>query len=226
MVDKADQLLAAASLANKIGRRISFLSFLQKLTPKSDTVQAVDLGMKIVAEGLAYNYLQGQPDGGIKDLAAGLAQYSQDNLMRVVALICIDGLIPLGPDFLDVTGDVLRKLSVRDLGSNPIYERIRDVIPGSSQSDHLNFVQEMFANSQGWIRDFQRERGINRGNVTSSLGKVIDLADETLDYVGAFLDATTNYYAHTGGTDSGPNPNWRCGKRGLGSRPWDFRPGH
>ena len=48
------------------------------------------------------------------------------------------------------------------------------------------------------FRGLQLDRGSTCGGVTSRLASAINIADETLDYVGAFLDATTNYYAHTG----------------------------
>ena len=46
-LDKADAALGAAAMANKIGEKISFLGFLNKLTPSADTTQAVDLSIKI-----------------------------------------------------------------------------------------------------------------------------------------------------------------------------------
>ena len=42
------------------------------------------------------------------------------------------------------------------------------------------------------------DRGLTPRKVTRNLRRVIDFTDDKLDYVGAFLDATTNYYAHTG----------------------------
>lgn len=34
--------------------------------------------------------------------------------------------------------------------------------------------------------------------ILGSLGQYVELADNKLDYVAAFLDASTNYYEHTG----------------------------
>ena len=46
--------------------------------------------------------------------------------------------------------------------------------------------------------DFVESRGINPQNVLTSLQNFVEIADDKLDYVGAFLDMTTNYFEHTG----------------------------
>ena len=100
IVDKTDTALAAAALANKIGDRIGFLSFLNKLLPKADNVQSFDLGMKLVVEMLAYAQLNGLPRDGVAQFASSLKNYSGANLMRMAALVAVDGVLPLGPDFV------------------------------------------------------------------------------------------------------------------------------
>ncbi len=54
-IDRADSAIGAAALANKVGEKISFLSFLNQLTPKADTVQSIDLSLKLVVELIAFS---------------------------------------------------------------------------------------------------------------------------------------------------------------------------
>ena len=49
--------LGMAALANKAGELLSILSFLSAITPKADTTQSIDLAMKIIAEVMAFQYL-------------------------------------------------------------------------------------------------------------------------------------------------------------------------
>ena len=49
-VDSADKAIAAAALADKIGDTFRFIPFLDKLTPKADSVQSIDLKLKLVTE--------------------------------------------------------------------------------------------------------------------------------------------------------------------------------
>ncbi len=51
-VDGSDRMLAAASLAHQLGDSVGVLNFLSKITPEPDSLQALDLGLKIAAEGL------------------------------------------------------------------------------------------------------------------------------------------------------------------------------
>jgi hypothetical protein len=100
MVDSADSALGAAALANQVGEKISLLGFLNKVTPNPDKAQAIDLSLKIVVELVAFCQINGIPGDSIGDFVKALGEYSGESLMRIAALICIDGLLPLGPDFI------------------------------------------------------------------------------------------------------------------------------
>ncbi len=197
-VDVMDMALGTAALAQKAGEAIPFLSFLSKVTPKADTTQAVDLALKLVTEGVAFGLLNGLPTQNMGQFVDALKSYAGASIMRMAALVCIDGLVPLGPDFLIGTQNVLGKLSPGELERNGMFQRISSVIPGASAGDKLGFIGNGVAAAQGWANQFVASRGLNPQAVLGSMRKFIDIADDKLDYVGAFLDLTTNYYAHTG----------------------------
>lgn len=197
-VDDADKLTAAAALGNKVGEKIPFLSFLSRITPKADTVQTVDLGMKLVVEVVAFCQINGIPGDSIGDFVKALADYSGESLMRMTALICFDGLVPLGPDFLRTTLSLLERLSPSDLEKNRIYKDIHSTLPGDTPSHHLGFIQQSFDSTREWMRSFIADRNISLDRVVGSLKHYVDVTDDKLDYLGGFLDLTTNYYEHTG----------------------------
>ncbi len=200
-VDKADAALGAAAMANKVGEKISFLSFLSNLTPKADTTQSIDLGVKLVAELVAFSLIKGIPTdkASIEQFASVLAgSYSGEALMRMAALVCLDGIVPLGPDFTRKAGSILGSIGTSDLEGNAAFKRIGELIPGDSVTGQLGFINESFESVQDWINNLISSRGLTSEKVVGSLSQYIDVADETLDYLAAFLDMTTNYYAHTG----------------------------
>ncbi|NJN68237.1 MAG: hypothetical protein HC884_16745 [Chloroflexaceae bacterium] len=197
-VDDADKLTATAALGHKIGEKIPFLSFLSRITPKADTAQTVDLGMKLVVEVVAFCQINGIPGDSVGDFVRALAEYSGESLMRMTALICFDGLIPLGPDFLRTTHSLLERLSPADLEKNRIYKDVESLLPGDSPSGKLGFVTQSFDATREWMSSFIADRGISLDRVVGSLKHYVDIADDKLDYLGGFLDLTTNYYEHTG----------------------------
>ena len=67
-VDSVQGLGGFASFVNKIGESVGFLSFLQKITPQADTTQAVDFGVKLVTEIVAFCKINGIPGDRITDL--------------------------------------------------------------------------------------------------------------------------------------------------------------
>ena len=199
-LDKADAALGAAAMANKIGEKISFLGFLNKLTPSADTTQAVDLSIKIVAELVAFCKLNGMPTmDSLGDFSAALAEeYSGPSLMRMVALVCFDGLIPLGPDFVDRVGDIIGGMSSAGLQQNPLFKRVNNLIPGDGTEGKLDFIGNSFDAVRGWMSNLVSSRGLDPQMIIDSLQNFVDIADDKLDYLAAFIDLTTNYFEHTG----------------------------
>ena len=114
----------------KIAENIKFLSFLEKLTPKADTTQAVDLGLKLVAEIVAFCSLNGIPGDSVGDFVESLSNYRHEALMRMGALICVDGVLPLGPDFVSKALGMLDKSGASDLAGSERFQRVRGLIPG------------------------------------------------------------------------------------------------
>ncbi|MFG3816509.1 hypothetical protein [Limnothrix redekei] len=194
-VDTAASALGAAAMANKVGQDISFLGFLQNLTPKPEKAQAIDLGMKIVVELLAYCQINGIPGDSIGDFLGSLADYGGESKMRMAAMVCLDGLVPLGPNFIKAAGDWIGSATQSSMEENEAFRNIQKMIPGT---DKVAFVGQAFNSVSSWMGNFVSDRGLSPQTVLQHLQGFVDIADDKLDYVGAFLDMSTNYYYHTG----------------------------
>ena len=197
-VDKTDYALGAAALANKVSEKIPFFGFLDKMTPKADKAQTIDLCLKLVVELVAFCQINGIPGDSIGDFVASLADYSGESLMRMAALVCFDGLIPLGPNFIMQAQSTLSGLSPSDLEKNQTFSQINDSIPGNNSAGKLNFIGQSFDSVKGWMSNFVASKGLTPEKVANNLQGFIEVADDKLDYLGAFLDVSTNYYEHTG----------------------------
>ncbi len=197
-VDSAGSALGAAALANKIGEKVPLLGFLDRLTPKADKAQTIDLCLKLVTELVAFCQINGIPGDSIGDFVGSLGDYSGESLMRMAALVCLDGLIPLGPDFILKAQSVLAGLKPADLEQNQTFQRLRALIPGGNAAGQLGFITQSFTSTQGWMSNFVAQRNLTPEKVVSNLQRFVEVSDDKLDYLGAFLDMTTNYYEHTG----------------------------
>ncbi|MDF2386508.1 hypothetical protein JMG10_33900 [Nostoc ellipsosporum NOK] len=197
-VDNTDKILGAAALANKVGEKIPLLGFLNSVTPKPDKAQTIDLCLKLVAEIVAFCQINGIPGDSIGDFVASLGEYSGESLIRMVALICVDGLIPLGPDFISKAISGLSQTSPQELEQNSTFQGIKDVIPGSNAGSKLNFIGESFDSVKGWMNGIVASNGLTPQKVVHHLQNFVEIADDKLDYLAAFLDVSTNYYEHTG----------------------------
>jgi len=194
-VDNADNALAAAAMAEIISEKIPFLSFLGGLTPKADTTQSVDLVLKIVAELIAYSKLNGLELNPGKFVADLKENYTGSAKMRMMGLVCLDGLAPLGVEFLQKVQDTLDGEDESGLEDNPIFKAVSGFIPGD---DKIGFVRDTFGAVSGWMDNLVGSVGLTPKKIFDRLGGFIDLSDDTLDVVAVFLDKTTNYYEHTG----------------------------
>jgi hypothetical protein len=197
-VDAGANALGAAAMANQVGGDIGFLGFLQNVTPKAETAQTIDLGIKIVAEVVSFCQINGIPGDSIGDFLGALGDYSGESLMRIAALVCFDGLIPLGPNFIQKALGGLGNASPAELEGNQSFRGLQDAIPGGDTGGKLGFINESFNSVSGWMGDFVNSRGINTDDVVANLRNFVNIADDKLDYVAAMLDMGTNYYTHTG----------------------------
>lgn len=198
-VDKTDYALGAAALANKVGDKIPLLGgLLTSLSMKPDKAQTIDLCLKLVVELVAFCQINGIPGDSIGDFVASLGEYSGENLMRMAALVCFDGLIPLGPNFIMQAQSTLSNSSPSDLEQNQTFSSIKDSIPGDSSDGKLNFIGESFDSVKGWMSNFVASKDLTPDKVVNNLQGFVQIADDKLDYLAAFLDMSTNYFEHTG----------------------------
>jgi hypothetical protein len=197
-IDSAGTALGTAALANKVGEKVPLLGFLNSLTPKPDKAQSIDLALKLVVEIVAFCQINGIPGDSIGDFLASLADYSKESLMRMAALVCFDGLIPLGPDFIRTVTNSLSSLNPGELQQNQAFKQIRELIPGGNADGQLSFIGQSFDSVKGWMGNFVTSHDLTPQKVSHSLQSFIEIADDRLDYLAAFLDMATDYYVHTG----------------------------
>ena len=198
-VDSADSALGTAALANKVGNKIPLVGgLLTKVTPNPDKAQALDLCIKLVVELVAFCQINGIPGDSIGDFVTSLADYSGESLMRMAALICVDGLIPLGPDFILKAQSILNNTSPKELGSNSTFKQVQELIPGNNTNSQLSFIGESFDSVKGWMSNFVEDRNLTPNAIFGKFQGFLEFSENKLDYVAAFLDMTTNYYEHTG----------------------------
>jgi hypothetical protein len=197
-VDFVQGVGGVAAMLSKVGESVSFLSFLDKITPKADKTQAVDLGIKLVTEIACFCQINGLPGDSVGDFLESLADYKHEALMRMATLICIDGLIPLGPDFLDKGLALLDKSGVTELEKNSRFNQIKEYIPGKNTAEQLGFMQKGMSSVKGWMQSFISSKSLSVDKIVGGLRSSLPGIESKLDYLGAFLDMTVNYYEHTG----------------------------
>ena len=197
-VDSASGALGAAALANKIGQDISFLGVLKNLTPKPEKAQSIDLCVKLVVELVAFCQINGIPGDSIGDFLAALKDYGGESLMRMAALVCFDGLIPLGPDFALKGLSAIQTMSPSDLDHNQTFKGVKDLIPGGNTAGKLGFITQSFESTKGWMDNFVAAHNLTPEKVVNNLTKFVEISKDKLDYLGAFMDIYVKYYEHTG----------------------------
>jgi hypothetical protein len=190
LVDNAQGVAGFAALASKV-------KFLEKLTPRADTAQAIDAGVKFVAELTTFCLVNGIPGDSISDFVGSLLAAEKEDRMRLCAWIAYDGLIPLGPGFLGKILDGVRGLSESALGSHGRFARIAQFLPGSL-GQQKQLVEGSLEAARGSVEQFVSERGLTQGSLLERLREQIEVTDNRLDYVAAVLDMATNTFEHTG----------------------------
>lgn len=198
-VDSASGALASAALANKVGSGIPiFGNLVGSLTPKPEKAQSIDLTVKLVTELVAFCQINGIPGDSIGDFLAALGDYGGESLMRMAALVCFDGLVPLGADFIGKGLNAIDNTSPGELEGNQTFKGVKDLIPGNDTAQKKGFITQSFDSVKGWMSGFVSSRNLTQESVVHNLSRYVDIAGDKLDYLGAFLDITVKYYSHTG----------------------------
>src|SRR5690606_35226256 len=139
----------------------SFLSIFGKVTPKPDTTQAVDAALKLAAEVAAFATLRGLPVGSLAEaqaFPAALATYARADMMRLAAWITIDGLLPLGPGFVQKIVEIVRGVDTSVLTANPLFASLRDVLPGGTAEEQKGFVLAALGSGAAYVSEFVAAR--------------------------------------------------------------------
>ncbi len=200
-VDTADKAVAAAVAANAVGNTFSFLGFLDRLTPKPDTVQAIDAALKLAAEVAAFATLRGLPIHSLAEaqaFPAALATYAKADMMRLAAWITIDGILPLGPEFVQKIVSIVQGVDTSSLASNPLFGALRSHLPGGSVEEQKGFLLSTLGSGASYVSSFVAARGLTRESLASTLGSLVNVADKGMDALAAGLDVSTDYFSHTG----------------------------
>ena len=197
-VDRIDKKLASVALANTVGGQVRWLRFLERITPKDDKVQGLDLSLKLAAELAAFCLINGIPGDSIGDFVKALGEYGKDSRMRMVALASLDGVVPFGSDFLDRAVSILNSAGADDLQQNKLYQSVEAFLPGTSPAEKKSLIEKNFDATRGWMQNLVSQSGLTQDKVIDSLSSVVDMTDRKMDYLAAFLDMTTDYFEHTG----------------------------
>lgn len=209
VVDRVDQATAAVSAASTAMSAVSgllggfggFGKVIEEVTPKPETTQAVDAGLKLVAELLAFSRLHGLPSmdvEGIAHFANALADYGRYDLIRISAWVVFDGVLPLGPDFMSDITRTWRGLATSALSSSSLFDAVGDRIPGDNMQDKQGFVVSTLETTGDWVNGFIQEKGLTRGGVMAQVESLSGLGAGSMDVVAAAIDASTDVTAHTG----------------------------
>lgn len=201
LVDTVDTVAAGAAVASKVGSMFGSLSFLEKFTPKPETTQAIDAGLKLVAELTAFGLVNGVPSmsvDGVARFTGALADYARYDLIRIAAWVVFDGVVPLGPDFVGKLVGTWKGLANDQLMSNAAFKQLSDKLPGNSADEKKAFVVHAIDQTGAWVGRFIQEKGITQQAVLKNLEGAMGVAAGGMDYVAAAIDASTAYFSHTG----------------------------
>lgn len=198
LVDDVDRIAGAASLANQASKKFSFLNFLDRITPDDELTQSIDAGVKFVAELAAFTSLHGIPGDSVSDFVGSLGNAAHADRMRLTAWLMIDGVLPLGPDFISKISDKIQGAGENTLTSNPLFTKISSFLPGTSIADKKGLILQSLSGAKGWANSLVSKNGLTRDLIFDKVRKYVDVGDKGMDVVAAGLDMTTNYFEHTG----------------------------
>jgi len=184
-------------LANVAGA-LPLVKRLAVLTPASQTLQAVDLSLKVAAEMLAFTQVNGLPGDSFAAFGDSLREYAGEARVRMAALVCFDALLPLGDNALHRLDGLLGQVGSRELHQLPSYVGMASLLPGRGDAAHLSFVRRGVDQWLGWADGFAADLGLSGQRAVRALETTIGPWHGGMEQLATFLDAFTDTYSHTG----------------------------
>jgi len=184
-------------LANVAGA-LPLVKRLAVLTPASQTLQAVDLSLKVAAEMLAFTQVNGLPGDSFAAFGDSLREYTGEARVRMAALVCFDALLPLGDNALHRLDELLGQVGSRELHQLPSYAGMASLLPGRGDAAHLSFVRRGVDQWLGWADGFVGDLGLSGQRAVRALETTIGPWHGGMEQLATFLDAFTDTYSHTG----------------------------
>jgi hypothetical protein len=195
-IDSASTVAGVAAFASMAGQRFEILSFLNDVTPKPDTTQALDAALKFAGELVAFTLTNGLPGDSVGDFVSALGSYGKEEKMRLAAWLAIDCVLPLGPDFFLKITDALDG-PLEDLENNRVFRFVSEHLPGGL-GEQRDTIKRNLEESRGHLEGMVASQGISQESVLDKVREYLELADDKLDIAAAALDLATNTFEHTG----------------------------
>lgn len=196
VVDDLDKLVGTASFLDQVAQRVSFLGFLDRLIPKPETMQAVDAGAKLLAELVGFTSMNGLPGDSVSDFAKSLANAAHEDRLRLTTWVIADGVLPFGPDFVQLIVDRVGSTSIDDLQQSQLFRQVSGLLPGGSSAKDL--MVSTIEGAGDWVGSVLTDRGLDQASVGAAFQDILDVGEGTFDVMAAAIDVGTNYFEHTG----------------------------
>ncbi len=197
-VNRSQKAAGGLRVLANIGGALPLVKRVADLTPTSDTLQAVDLSLKVAAEMLAFTQVNGLPGDSFGDFAAALNEYAGEARVRMAALICFDALLPLGDQALERLDSLLGQAGKGDLRQLPAYGAMASMLPGRGDEAHLGFLRKGVDQWLGWAGGFVGQLGLTGQKAVRALESTLGPWQGGFEQMATFLDAFTDTYQHTG----------------------------
>ncbi len=196
LVDSVGTMAGALTMTHQLGQKFDW-GLLKDHTPKPDTAQAVDAGLKFAAELVTFTLTNGLPGDSVADFARAVQQYEKEDVMRLAAWLSFDCVLPLGPGFFSKIIGAVDSFTEDQLASHPRFAKIAGYLPGGIAQQKSTVLENMKA-QQGHLEGFVAEKGITQEGLLEKIKGWVDASDARLDTVASMLDVMTDYFEHTG----------------------------
>ena len=122
---------------------------------------------------------------GLARFTGALADYARYDLVRIGAWVVFDGLVPLGPDFVQKIVGTWKDLASNDVAGNAAFKALAGKLPGDSMDDKRGFAIQALDKTGEWVTRFVEDKQLTQQGALQSLQGALKVADGGLDYVAA-----------------------------------------
>ena len=195
-VDQLDRM----QLARSARERLPVLAVVDAFVPHVAVSQELDAALKVMGEALTFAMLRETGRGELGAFVKALRgrDYDGAGMIRMVAWVAFEGLLPFGVEFMPRIVAGVEAIPDVELARNALFVRLARLAPGGTPADKRAYLMRVLEAIAPWAEETVSRYGLTQDAISSRVAGWYARIGGGAEALGLAMDSMSDYISHTG----------------------------